>query len=702
MHLVFLQTILSLHKDITMTLTPELMNELTRCLPDITRLAALIEPYPISRCEEMIRQYIEAGETKNLGLFLNACALNERRIDPELLADALTLSEPMGDMRYQYRFHDQSAINPLIRAVLSGHLPVARELLAADIATELSVKFDAMRDETERMLNKLHNRYDDPESFFLITDCLIILKKSPSDSELLNEPLSIDRAIAEHLPATPPPNVIGGTYTVRRAVAKVGRNDSCHCGSGKKYKKCCLEKDAKLLQDSSQYAGLTLSEVREAPEKVQDTDLIREMQPFELKRLNPEKLNDDQLFAAFIQTRPFHLHDLAFSFLMELKTRPGKEDFATGHMVDLLNECIDTGDIALSEKIMAPIPRDILDEDTSIAFGLFLVKNRAVFEELENQCRQAFTDKIRRPNEPLIQACYHFERYAPALSIIFGRSFVIDHPDRQIDNYYLFKSIRNGRIDLGLEEHEDPVEPYADWAELKHEDELNAKILRDEIDLKNLELEEKAQEIEARRAALDKREKQLSALHATIEKERNAFQKNTPPTTVTERVPPRPPSATMIELKNRIERLKQEVREQQEQRKELKALLERERDNQPRKTPDPPPTGQDVDSTHKPSPDIPKSVLIPEYSDKFRKSCKGLPMTVTAKALRAITGFALHDPGVIKNTRKIESGTGLYRIKTEPGYRVMLHYDRNRLVALDLIDRKDLERWIKQHMTSTH
>ncbi len=31
--------------------------------------------------------------------------------------------------------------------------------------------------------------------------------------------------------------------TVRRAVAKVGRNDPCPCGSGKKYKSCCLERD---------------------------------------------------------------------------------------------------------------------------------------------------------------------------------------------------------------------------------------------------------------------------------------------------------------------------------------------------------------------------------------------------------------------------------------------------------------------------
>ena len=31
--------------------------------------------------------------------------------------------------------------------------------------------------------------------------------------------------------------------TVRRKAPKVGRNDPCHCGSGKKYKKCCMTKD---------------------------------------------------------------------------------------------------------------------------------------------------------------------------------------------------------------------------------------------------------------------------------------------------------------------------------------------------------------------------------------------------------------------------------------------------------------------------
>ncbi len=43
----------------------------------------------------------------------------------------------------------------------------------------------------------------------------------------------IDRAVREKIP-TPKPK------PVKKENKKIGRNDPCHCGSGKKYKKCCL------------------------------------------------------------------------------------------------------------------------------------------------------------------------------------------------------------------------------------------------------------------------------------------------------------------------------------------------------------------------------------------------------------------------------------------------------------------------------
>lgn len=40
------------------------------------------------------------------------------------------------------------------------------------------------------------------------------------------------------------PEVVEHLTTIRRDTPRLGRNDPCHCGSGKKYKKCCLSKDA--------------------------------------------------------------------------------------------------------------------------------------------------------------------------------------------------------------------------------------------------------------------------------------------------------------------------------------------------------------------------------------------------------------------------------------------------------------------------
>ena len=46
--------------------------------------------------------------------------------------------------------------------------------------------------------------------------------------------------------------------------ARPGRNDPCHCGSGKKYKLCCLEKDA--AKASAARAKAAAKETADSPE----------------------------------------------------------------------------------------------------------------------------------------------------------------------------------------------------------------------------------------------------------------------------------------------------------------------------------------------------------------------------------------------------------------------------------------------------
>jgi hypothetical protein len=43
-------------------------------------------------------------------------------------------------------------------------------------------------------------------------------------------------------------------FLTPKAVPQLGRNEPCHCGSGRKYKRCCLEKDADRLRSEREFA----------------------------------------------------------------------------------------------------------------------------------------------------------------------------------------------------------------------------------------------------------------------------------------------------------------------------------------------------------------------------------------------------------------------------------------------------------------
>ena len=44
-------------------------------------------------------------------------------------------------------------------------------------------------------------------------------------------------------------------------MSDIGRNDPCHCGSGKKYKKCHLEKDENANRKEREKAALNAAKV---------------------------------------------------------------------------------------------------------------------------------------------------------------------------------------------------------------------------------------------------------------------------------------------------------------------------------------------------------------------------------------------------------------------------------------------------------
>src|SRR5262249_4629362 len=73
--------------------------------------------------------------------------------------------------------------------------------------------------------------------------------------------------LVDNLPEKGKVWIASGT-TMRRAVPRFGRNEPCRCGSGRKYKRCCLENDNSRLRRSTDIAGVTLDEIGHVAEHV--------------------------------------------------------------------------------------------------------------------------------------------------------------------------------------------------------------------------------------------------------------------------------------------------------------------------------------------------------------------------------------------------------------------------------------------------
>ena len=89
----------------------------------------------------------------------------------------------------------------------------------------------------------------------------------------------------------PPP-----AATVPTGMAKPGRNDPCHCGSGNTYKKCCLAKDEAAERDSLVEAKAGRDDSAAAHPLPRD-NLMAEVAAY-LRRAEEEDAYEDELDAA--------------------------------------------------------------------------------------------------------------------------------------------------------------------------------------------------------------------------------------------------------------------------------------------------------------------------------------------------------------------------------------------------------------------
>lgn len=146
-------------------------------------------------------------------------------------------------------------------------------------------------------------------------------------------------------------------------MAKTGRNDPCHCGSGKKYKRCCLEKDeaaaradAEAKQAASAERAKNLLEALE--EQLADEDLD-EASNAVVDLIHAGKLDEAEVAANDLLARFPEVHD-GYDRLGMIAEARGDKKLAATHYRKILDFAQQNADL-ISPKLIEGY-RKMIDE----------------------------------------------------------------------------------------------------------------------------------------------------------------------------------------------------------------------------------------------------------------------------------------------------------------------------------------------------
>ena len=670
------------------------------CLADIRELAGKLAPLSAGQVESLLMRCVDNGDDQAVSRLLQTCAFNVVKLDPTVLCRCVGVCEDILDSAPCFALQDASTVQPLLAATTAEALSVERKLYTTRLAAELTVKFNLDPQPVRKVLWKHEHAALPPDYKLLIAQSLQILEQgsSPDPPDI---PHWTEFQLSDLLPEHRPRVIVGGHYTVRRPIPKLGRNDPCHCGSGKKYKKCCYLKDQELLRDASQYAGTTRSELKSRPGLVDDPAVIYNMRPYEVKRLKPSELGENQLLTGYHCALQYGLRALAFDMLVECERRPSEHEFDPGHFEEFIEQVLEAGDLDLARKIRDHCGEDSWYRPHAIQFRFDLLEHPERFDPLEHDCRQSVCrifDEETEVDEPLTRLVYDCASRYPALAIVLARAAIASNPDRDLDNAMLLDVIRDARVDLDLEPWNDPAESLFDWIEDRTQ-------LKEKAAAENKEVMRLSSRLEAARAALSEKkqslhemEQRVEALARKAEQAREPSQKDDAGEHGLKIADSQDREETLQRLRFQVAGLKAEIGEQQEQRGQLRKLLEEERkklsalstQRPPAEQADPDAEADTVAPSGKPT--------LPEYTDAFRKTCESLPPNLAAKAILAAGRFAAHEPAIWQQTKPIKRLPEHYRIRLSADYRMIVRWRPGQsLRILDVIPRQDLESWIKRH-----
>ena len=506
-----------------------------------------------------------------------------------------------------------------------------------------------------------------------------------------------EKPLFDLVPERPASSTSDG-HTIRRAVARVGRNDPCPCGSGKKYKKCCIDKDHERLSRSSEVPGVTVDELRRNPERHLTEQRLFEMRSYELVRLDPSLVREDFHLPLVERLLLYREFEAAVRLFETVRFRP---DFKYP-LEEALRSAAQEARKDLVERLVA------VRQDAGMAVEPLNLGTRLLLADRESEALDLIEAAVRKAIETddvvaIVDFAYDLlHSGTPAVGILVARSVLpICSP---LDASMLIEELLSVRDEMYLAPW-DPFEEVLDALSLE-----DAGRYREESKASSEALDR----LEEKRAEAAGLRKQLARLQAELEqREAESARKASTPTAPAaptlpaerEREPEPEPEPIVRELRAKMESLKTDLKQRHLERNSLR--------NELRKTHEdlaalrnaaeaPAPTDRQAEDAEEESMLVEEQfqgsqpIRTPSYPGRFRTDLENVPEHVARLALRLIGKLAAGDVSAFVGSKRLTAKHEVLRQRVGQRHRLLYRLHDDTLEVVTLIHRRDLERTIKR------
>ncbi len=478
--------------------------------------------------------------------------------------------------------------------------------------------------------------------------------------------------------------VLASGFTARRAQPKVGRNDACPCGSGKKYKKCCAKDEDRI--SLSPVAGLTMREYRKRLHEFLDAKGLLSQHPADLAGLPFDELSVEQLDSVFQVFVECERMELAEDILGRLIAHPDVKDEERDNVrAFLVGFAHDWGHAELVARLV-PQFLDPAKVPPYVQLGHALRHPDAkVLDLVEAECRAYVLDGKPPPHD----LAYELLATHPALGILLTRgSLDARWPD---DGWRLLDEIEWARDKLGAP----PNDPYwAGWEamlgaqRLAKAGDAEKEALREELERMRREAEDARAEAQVLVRELGKHQGELADLEERAAEAEALAAERASLVDIEEQ---RRQEAAARELRRKIRELEGRIREGQLERADLRR---RAQESVAEPEPEARPAAPPEEALDDPGEEVgPHGLRVPVWTDKAKSSLDKLPAKVASAAISTVGALGAGRPEAWRHAKQLEGLHGLCSARVGIHHRILFWMEEEGVLEVDeVLTRESLDR----------